>query len=312
MNDKVYIKDHRQFFSIRGVDLCVTAPAKFDSTTDEMLYDKELDDCAIEKAHDLYREIKGYLSPQSIREIRKSIGISQRDFATLLGWSQTTIVMYENGSLPTNNNNSQLKILHDNPLEIEQYYLQAHALSQRAKDKIEIYLEGLKKFNLENVLKAENIVDWFRVTNVKEMEASEIVEPLSQLKVMKLLYYVQGIAMAKLKHKAFEEEILSWDYGPVIQTVYDKYKGSRSIVSELMEGELPKNLIENYEKINKNQKLVEILNLVQDNFGHLSAISLMKKTHREQPWIATKRNQIIEDRLIKTYFEENFMQILSN
>jgi len=144
------------------------------------------------------------------------------------------------------------------------------------------------------------------------METSEIVEQLTQLKVMKLLYYVQGFAMAKLKHKAFNEEILSWDYGPVVQSIYDKYKGERSIVSELVDVELPTHLSENYEKINRNQKLSEIIHLVQENLGHLSGISLMKKTHRERPWVVTRRNHVIDDKVIKAYFEENMMDILSD
>jgi len=156
MSDKTYIKDYRQIFSIRGVDICVTAPAKFDVATDELLYDKGLDDSAIEKANDVYRDIKGYLSPSLIREMRERIGISQRDFATLMGWSQTTIVMYEGGSLPTNNNNNQLKIFYDNPLEMEQYYLNVQAsFSQKTRDKIESYLKGLKGLASENVVTAE-------------------------------------------------------------------------------------------------------------------------------------------------------------
>jgi len=312
MNDKTYVKDYEQIFSIRGEEILVVAPARFDFLTNEMLYDRELDDSAIEKAHEIYRKNNGYLTPELIREMRDKIGISQRDFATLMGWSQTTIVMYENGSLPTTNNNNQLKMIYENPYELQQYYKNAkETLSSKACGKIANYLFGLEKLSISDEISVLDVIDWFRVANVKQMETSEIVESLTHLKVMKLLYYAQGIMMAKFKKKIFCDEILAWDYGPIVRVVYEKYQGKRSIVSDLINGALPQELINNYEKINKNQKVLEVLNLVQENLGHLSAVSLMKKTHRERPWLSTKKNGVISDSLIQQYFEENLFNILS-
>ena len=144
MAEKTYVKDYEQYFSIRGVDILVNAPARFDVETGELVYDQNLDDGAIEKAYDIYRDNNGYLKPELIKKIRTRIGISQRDFATLMGWSQTTVVMYEKGSLPTNNNNNQLKMIYDNPLEIQDYYAIAKKiLPPKACKKIDDYL--LKK-----------------------------------------------------------------------------------------------------------------------------------------------------------------------
>ena len=311
MANKTYIKDDEQVFSIRGVDILVTAPARFDAITNEMVYDGVLDDDAIEKAYAIYREQHGYLSPQLIREIRKNLGISQRDFATLMGWSQTTVVMYENGSLPTNNNHHQLKVIHENPSELQHYYEKAKAsLSPKVCEKITNYLLELGKTVVSETIFVLDIVDWFRVNNIKQMELSEIVEPLTQLKVMKLLYYAQGIMMARFKSKLFHDDILAWDYGPVIRIVYDVYQGQRSIVSDLIDKELPPALLNNYEKINQNQNVLEVLNLVQKHLGHLSAKSLMMKTHQERPWLKTPQNKVINDLLIQQYFEEHILDIL--
>ena len=312
MAEKTYVKDYEQYFSIRGVDILVNAPARFDVATQELVYDQELDDAAIEKAYDIYREDNGYLSPELIKKIRMQIGISQRDFATLMGWSQTTVVMYENGSLPTNNNNNQLKMIYDNPLEIQDYYTNAKKLlSPKACKKIYEYLLRSRNIEASAEISVLDVVDWFRVDNIKQMEVDEIAEPLTQLKVMKLLYYAQGIMMARFKNKLFDDEIISWDYGPVVRVVYDEYKGQCSIVNDLIDKELPAELISNYENINKNQQIAEVLNLVQKNLGHLSAKSLMKKTHSERPWLSTARNNVICDDLIRQYFEENILDILS-
>ena len=312
MTHTTYTKNFEQIFSIRGEDILVTSLARFDVESGEMIYDQELDDAAIEAAYDLYRKNNDYLSSKLIKEIRMKIGISQRDFATLMGWSQTTIVMYESGSLPTTNNNTQLKMIYENSCELNQYYNNAkNLLSPKACEKIDSYLLGLKSVDVDNEFSALDIVDWFIVDNIKQMEMSEIVEHLTQLKVMKLLYYAQGIMMTRFKQKLFGDEILAWDYGPVIRAVYDKYQGKRSIVIDFVGDKIPQQLIENYEKINKNRKVFEVLDLVQKNLGHLSGISLMHKTHSERPWIETSKNKVINDELIKQYFERNIFDVLS-
>ncbi len=94
-------KDYKQIFTIRGEEFEVTAPALFDDSTNELLYDEELDDKAIEMANDLYREAHGFVYPSEIKKFREKLSISGRDLAALIGFSPTTIVMYENGALPT-------------------------------------------------------------------------------------------------------------------------------------------------------------------------------------------------------------------
>jgi len=307
-----YVKDFEQTFSIRGEDIFVKASARYDSETHEMLYDGALDDAAIEMARKIYCQRNGFLEPVQIREIRENIGISQRDFATLMGWSQTTIVLYESGALPTNNNNNQLKMIYENPLELKQYYLNAKkSFSTKTSEKINNYLLKQRNVKIGGEVSVFDIIDWFRVTNINEMEKSEIVEELTQLKVMKLLYYAQGYMLAKFKKKIFPEQFLKWDYGPVVRIVHEQYKGKHSIVSDFVNVNLPKQLIDNFERINKNQEILEVLNFVQKNLGYLSAISLMNKTHLERPWVATRKDEEISDDLIQAYFEEHIFEIFS-
>ena len=40
------------------------------------------------------------------------------------------------------------------------------------------------------------IVNWFKVRNYSDMKTNDNVEALTQLKVMKLLYYAQGVSLA--------------------------------------------------------------------------------------------------------------------
>ena len=54
---------------------------------------------------------------------------------------------------------------------------------------------------------------------------------VSNLKLQKLLYFVQGNFLRVLKRACFYEEIEAWKYGPVIPEVYSEFKmfGSNDI-----------------------------------------------------------------------------------
>lgn len=55
--------------------------------------------------YSIYRELKGYLLPAEIKNIREKYNLSQRQFAELLGFSHATISNIENGSLQNTQQN---------------------------------------------------------------------------------------------------------------------------------------------------------------------------------------------------------------
>lgn len=65
----VYQKDFTTTYTINGREYTVTAPALFDSTTDELLPNKELDDKAAEIARQLYREEMGLITPEELKKV---------------------------------------------------------------------------------------------------------------------------------------------------------------------------------------------------------------------------------------------------
>jgi DNA-binding transcriptional regulator YiaG len=89
----------------------VTAPARFDAVTNQLVADSKLDDVAVEMANDQYRQEFQVVTPAEIKKYRTRIGLSQREFAELLGWSPGTVALYEIGALPSKANNKLLKAL---------------------------------------------------------------------------------------------------------------------------------------------------------------------------------------------------------
>lgn len=58
------------------------------------------------------------------------------------------------------------------------------------------------------------------VANYIISHASEV----TNLKLQKMLYYIQGFALARLGHALFRDSIEAWTYGPVVPAVYDLFK----------------------------------------------------------------------------------------
>lgn len=143
------------------------------------------------------------------------------------------------------------------------------------------------------------VVNWLRVRNHAELRESEYAEVLTQMKAMKLLYYIQGVSLAYLGKKIFPDEIVAWKYGPVVPSVHDKYRGQREIVGKITGSD-----IADYNELSNDIEVDEVLNAVWATYGDMSASQLMRKTHSESPWKETEQNNIITEEKMKVYFSK--------
>ena len=119
----VYKKDFSTTYTINGHEYAITFPALFDSNTNELIPNNELDDKAAEKARQLYRKDMGLISPQDLKKYRAKLSLSQRNLAELTGLSPNTIALYEAGAFPTAANNNILKALIKNDQVLQQYLI---------------------------------------------------------------------------------------------------------------------------------------------------------------------------------------------
>lgn len=125
-------------------------------------------------------------------------------------------------------------------------------------------------------------------------------KPISNLKLQKILYFVQAEFLVTRNQPCFAEEIEAWDFGPVIPEVYHKYKiyGGASIptIGKAM------NLI----AISKNDQV--LINGMVDECAKYSASALVELTHNQTPWIeayySEGYNNVIPKNKIKEYFKD--------
>lgn len=129
-------------------------------------------------------------------------------------------------------------------------------------------------------------------------EALHRESPVSNLKLQKLLYFVQGVSLALNNVPAFEDDIVAWKYGPVVEDVYYAYSmyGANDII------------IPFEADVNLTEKLKHVINLVLDELLPVSAIALVNETHLTgSPWHSVNLNAVIPNSNIKQYFLDNYM-----
>ncbi|MGL6168774.1 MAG: Panacea domain-containing protein [Fusobacteriaceae bacterium] len=131
---------------------------------------------------------------------------------------------------------------------------------------------------------------------------------VSNLKLQKLLYFVQAKFLLETDKPCFEEKIEAWDYGPVVPEAYHEFKeyGGMNIPTiHRYKSSIQKSEIEFDEKIIISESRDKIISVL-DFFENYTAGNLIDITHKQDPWknayISTFK--IIENDSIKRYFNE--------
>ena len=124
---------------------------------------------------------------------------------------------------------------------------------------------------------------------------------ITNMKVQKLLYYVQGWHLGLYGNPAFAEEFQAWVHGPVQNEVYQEYKNFQ------------------WNPINKavkkpkfEQPLQDHIEDVLDCYGGDTAYALELITHKELPWLEARKglapeekgNNSISTNIMKSYFSK--------
>jgi uncharacterized phage-associated protein len=141
---------------------------------------------------------------------------------------------------------------------------------------------------------AQQIAQWFinRAIIDANMNKGEL---LSNLKLQKLLYYAQGCYLALNNRPLFDDKILAWQHGPVVETIYRKYKDDFCINT--------------HQDIEIDADTTAVLEQVYNIFGQFSAWKLRDMTHQEKPWTETPQSSEIEQDMIKSFFKRKYIKI---
>lgn len=127
---------------------------------------------------------------------------------------------------------------------------------------------------------------------ILKLSEPEVGDTVSNLKLQKLLYYIQGFHLALYGEPIFKEEILAWEHGPVVLEVYKKFKEHGSDALPVPEGE-----------VTLTDREKGLVSEVWKVYGQFSAWRLRDMTHRERPWLETEKFGVISTDLLTDFFK---------
>lgn len=125
-----------------------------------------------------------------------------------------------------------------------------------------------------------------------------IGESVSNMKLQKLLYFVQG-EFLKSGKECFLEEIEAWDYGPVVHEVYNKYKVYSG-------GNIPYIVAKNTDTISEEDKMIiqEIVSRYK-NYGTYDLVRIALNQDSWKNFHVKNRVNTISKKTIREYFSKN-------
>lgn len=121
--------------------------------------------------------------------------------------------------------------------------------------------------------------------------------PVTNLRIQKLLYFIQAAFLEELDQLCFRARMEAWHYGPVIPEVYKRYRGYGSFSIEPRH--FPGLELAGF-RLNHRDLIEEVLNECRE----MSTSHLVEITHRQAPWNRSYQqdNDEITEASLRNYF----------
>lgn len=263
------------------------------------------------RLYDEYRLMSGLLTSSEIKKIRGKYGLTQKEYALVLGMGEISIHRFEKGSIQTE--------AVDNIMRLSKKPSNLKEILKRQISNIpqELYDRLIKTIDSLLLLKEHAIVDMSNIdTNPYSLETTSVsdiakiiikkydeyinknanvygvcAEYITNQKLQKLLYYVQAYCLYFCNKKAFKEKIYAGKQGPMIEGVQDLY--SNYLYEER----------EEYNKKDISYSLETIIDEVINKYGRIETNKLIELCCNEDPYLKTKKGEEIKPKDIKQYFE---------
>lgn len=268
----------------------------------------------LETAYSRFREMHGYLTPESIKQFRADHGLTQRELASLLGWGAVTLSRYENGALQDEAHDTSLKMVMDPSNLLHLIKSKSGTLSLKKKSRLMASLETEKYNNggsikaifekrfgdyEPDVLSGHKRLDIEKLLNAILYFTTDEMPPMTKLN--KLLFYCD------FKHfKDYSKSITGVRYAHIpYGPAPDNYKyyiavlhhGEKAIEIEERtfndySGEYLKAITKPVLSIYCPSEL-KILAHIKDLFSGVSATQLTERSHDEDAYKMTSNGELI-------------------
>ena len=136
---------------------------------------------------------------------------------------------------------------------------------------------------------------------------------ISNLKLQKVLYFIQAYFLIKKTTPCFDAKIEAWDFGPVVPEAYHEYgqygSGDIPVIESYIvfdEDNIWNSKRDRFEDTAITDEDKALIDKVVDKFADYSATDLVSLTHRQSPWIdayTSHQNNEITINAIREYFD---------
>ena len=116
---------------------------------------------------------------------------------------------------------------------------------------------------------------------------------LINLKLQKLLYYVQAWSYGINKQPIFNGEFEAWVHGPVNREIYNRFNPTKYLYSEINIDDCLNN------SVSLSSGDAEFVDFVLENYLKYSGAELERLSHNEKPWIVTRGDLNVNERCEK-------------
>lgn len=136
---------------------------------------------------------------------------------------------------------------------------------------------------------------------------------LINLKLQKLLYYLQAWSLGINKERFLKSTFEAWVHGPVCKELYDRFKETKSLYSFITLSDM----LDTSPKTKIVAGDVEFINFILENYAGFSGAELEAMTHKEEPWIEARKglapmergNRVISEASMSAFYGKKWEQI---
>ncbi|MDD9868175.1 MAG: DUF4065 domain-containing protein [Candidatus Campbellbacteria bacterium] len=143
-------------------------------------------------------------------------------------------------------------------------------------------------------------VDIARLFICKSYEKDQDLNDITNMKLLKFLYFAQAISLVRYDKPLFSETIEAWKHGPAVDSVYEEYKSNGA-------GVIPN---EKCDVDKFNEETIWVVEKTLEIFDKYSARELVDITHKHKPWKDVyeegKKHIPISNESIKNYYRDVF------
>lgn len=153
-----------------------------------------------------------------------------------------------------------------------------------------------------------NLITDYVIFRLTSDEKSKLIN----LKLQKLLYYVQAWSLGILNRRFINCTFEAWVHGPVCRQVYDRFKVSKNLYSFISSCDI---VCKDFEAISSKDK--DFIEYILDNYAGFSGIQLENMSHRELPWIEARQGlnpmehceNVVSEDVMRDFFGKKWSKI---